>query len=223
MLDSLNLFENGLLILVVLVSSIICSTILIVTNPKISKIWWIIRWTGISLLYPNKFISKDYVDNIPFILPNNSGIITFIGITIFLLYDLMIGTKKGRQVRKKFRILPKLMPLNNETEEIITENLDGSNRQLKGELIKNERQILKELLGEDSPGELNELEEADGMIISEEEEPIPLANQNFAAMKGKIESVAKEQEYCAMCSKPVEKKWKVCPFCGEFLEIYDND
>ena len=78
----------------------------------------------------------------------NIHIILIVLICMFLIYILLTKTKKGRAVRKKFRILPKLIPLEDEYEADVKEpeNLDGSNRQLKGEIIENEHEILNELL-----------------------------------------------------------------------------
>ncbi|MDP6334579.1 MAG: hypothetical protein QF479_08100, partial [Candidatus Poseidoniaceae archaeon] len=55
---------------------------------------------------------------------------------LILVYFLLTKTRRGREVRKRFRILPKLMPLDDDYETNIEEpeNLDGSNRQLKGEI-----------------------------------------------------------------------------------------
>ena len=138
--------------------------------------------------------------------------------------DVYKRQKKGRAVRKKFRILPKLIPLEDEYEADVKEpeNLDGSNRQLKGEIIENEHEILNELLNQEGTEELNDFEEDDLMSIEEHDQNVPLPNQNFNSMKGQIKSVSEEQEFCAECKKPVNPEWKACPFCGEFLEEYEN-
>ena len=70
--------------------------------------------------------------------------------------------------------------------------------------------------------ELNDFEEDDLMSIEEHDQNVPLPNQNFSSMKGQIKSVSEEQEFCAECKKPVKPEWKACPFCGEFLEEYEN-
>ena len=155
---------------------------------------------------------------------DNNQVILIIVIAVILLYLLLTKTQRGREVRKKFRILPQLIPLEEEYETEIkeTEELDGSNRQLKGELIENEHDILNELLGNKEPEELDDFNEEDALLFKEQEETIPLPNQNFGNMNEHINSASENQEYCASCNKPVKSEWKACPFCGEFLEIYED-
>ena len=69
---------------------------------------------------------------------------------------------------------------------------------------------------------LGDFDEEDTMSIHEHDENIPLANQNFSSMSGQVKSVSDEQEFCAVCKKPVKPEWKACPFCGEFLEEYED-
>ncbi len=141
-----------------------------------------------------------------------------------LIYLILTKTKRGRSVRKKFRILPQLIPLDEEYETEIEkpQNLDGSNRQLKGEIIENEHHILNELLGQEGTEELSGFDEEDAITIEEQDLNVPLHNQNFSNMKGKVTNASDEQEFCAECKKPVKPDWKACPFCGEFLEIYED-
>ena len=143
---------------------------------------------------------------------------------LILVYFLLTKTQRGREVRKKFRILPKLIPLDDDYETDIkeTEDLDGSNRQLKGEIIDNEHDILNQLLGQEGTEELSGFEDEDAVPAEEQNQNIPLANQNFNSMSGQKKSVSDEQEFCAECKKPVKAEWKACPFCGEFLEIYED-
>ena len=143
---------------------------------------------------------------------------------LILLYFLLTKTQRGREVRKRFRILPKLIPLDDDYETNIEEpeNLDGSNRQLKGEIIDNEHKILNQLLGQEGTEELSGFEDEDAVPAEEQDQKLPLANQNFNSMSGQIKSISDEQEFCAECKKPVKAEWKACPFCGEFLEIYEN-
>ena len=143
---------------------------------------------------------------------------------LILVYFLLTKTQKGREVRKKFRILPKLIPLDDDYETDIkeTEDLDGSNRQLKGEIIDNEHDILNQLLRQEGTEELSGFEDEDAVPAEEQGRNIPLANQNFNSMSGQIKSVSDEQEFCAECKKPVKAEWKACPFCGKFLEIYED-
>ena len=154
----------------------------------------------------------------------SNQIIIIIGIAVILLYIILTKTQRGREVRKKFRILPKLIPLEEEyvTEIKEPENLDGSNRQLKGEIIQNEHDILNDLLGNNVPEKLDGFNEEDAVIFKEQEEIMPLPNQNFGNMNEHINSATENQEYCASCNKPVKSEWKACPFCGEFLEIYEE-
>lgn len=143
---------------------------------------------------------------------------------LILLYFLLTKTQRGREVRKRFRILPKLIPLDDDYETNIEEpeNLDGSNRQLKGEIIDNEHKILNQLLGQEGTEELSGFEDEDAVPAEEQDRNVPLANQNFNSMSGQIKSISDEQEFCAECKKPVKAEWKACPFCGEFLEIYEE-
>jgi len=143
---------------------------------------------------------------------------------LILLYFLLTKTQRGREVRKRFRILPKLIPLDDDYETNIEEpeNLDGSNRQLKGEIIDNEHKILNQLLGQEGTEELSGFEDEDAVPAEEQDQKVPLANQNFNSMSGQIKSISDEQVFCAECKKPVKAEWKACPFCGEFLEIYED-
>ena len=143
---------------------------------------------------------------------------------LILLYFLLTKTQRGIEVRKRFRILPKLIPLDDDYETNIEEpeNLDGSNRQLKGEIIDNEHNILNQLLGQEGTEELSGFEDEDAVPAKEQDQNVPLANQNFNSMSGQIKSISDEQEFCAECKKPVKAEWKACPFCGEFLEIYEE-
>lgn len=155
---------------------------------------------------------------------DSNQIILIVVVAVILLYLVLTKTQRGRDVRKKFRILPKLIPLEDEYEAEIEEpeNLDGSNRQLKGEIIENEHDILNRLLGNNEPEKLDGFNEEDAVIFKEQEETIPLPNQNFEDMKDHNNSASENQEYCASCNKPVKTEWKACPFCGEFLEIYED-
>lgn len=156
---------------------------------------------------------------------DNLQIILIVGVAMLLLYLVLTKTQRGRDVRRKFRILPKLIPIEDYDEIKIKnpEKIDGSQRQLKNEIIDNEHEILKNLVGEDSPEILSGFDESDAQTIPEEEENIPLANQNFPDIKGKVENAAEGLEYCAECTKPVKKEWKACPYCGEFLEVYESE
>ena len=150
-------------------------------------------------------------------------VILILVVALVLLYFILTKTQRGREVRKKFRILPRLIPLDDDYDTDIDEpeNLDGSNRQLKGEIIDNEHDILNQLLGQEGTEELSGFEDEDAVPAEEQDQNIPLANQNFNSMSGQIKSISDEQEFCAECKKPVKNEWKACPFCGVFLEIKD--
>ena len=150
-------------------------------------------------------------------------VILILVVALVLLYFILTKTQRGREVRKKFRILPRLIPLDDDYETDIDEpeNLDGSNRQLKGEIIDNEHDILNQLLRQEGTEELSGFEDEDAVPAEEQDQNIPLANQNFNSMSGQIKSISDEQEFCAECKKPVKNEWKACPFCGVFLEIKD--
>jgi len=151
-------------------------------------------------------------------------IVVLLVLVLIILYFLLTKTQRGREVRKKFRILPKLIPIDDEYETHVEEpeNLDGSNRQLKGEIIENEHDILNDLLGQTGTKELSDFEDDDAISIEELEQEVPLPNQNFNSMSGQVKSISDEQEFCAECKKPVKPEWKACPFCGEFLEEYET-
>ena len=144
--------------------------------------------------------------------------------SLIFIYLILTKTKRGRSVRKRFRVLPQLIPIDDEYETEIKkpQNLDGSSRQLKGEIIEDEHKILNELLGQKNTEELSGFDEEDAATIEELDMNVPLHNQNFSSMKGKVTNAADEQEFCAECKKPVKPEWKACPFCGEFLEIYED-
>ena len=144
--------------------------------------------------------------------------------SLIFIYLILTKTKRGRSVRRKFRVLPQLIPIDDEYETEIKkpQNLDGSSRQLKGEIIEDEHKILNELLGQKNTEELSGFDEEDAATIEEQDMNVPLHNQNFSSMKGKVTNAADEQEFCAECKKPVKPEWKACPFCGEFLEIYED-
>ena len=144
--------------------------------------------------------------------------------SLIFIYLILTKTKRGRSVRKRFRVLPQLIPIDDEYETEIKkpQNLDGSSRQLKGEIIEDEHKILNELLGQKNTEELSGFDEEDAATIEEQDMNVPLHNQNFSSMKGKVTNAADEQEFCAECKKPVKPEWKACPFCGEFLEIYED-
>ena len=76
---------------------------------------------------------KNQIENL-----TTQNILLMLGIGIVLLYILLTNTKRGRAVRKKFRILPRLIPIEDDYETDVKkpENLDGSSRQLKGEIIE---------------------------------------------------------------------------------------
>ena len=162
---------------------------------------------------------KNQIENLTF-----ENIIVLLVLSLIIIYFLLTKTHRGREVRKKFRILPKLIPIDEEYETNIEEpkNLDGSNRQLKGEIIENEHKILNDLLGQTGTEELSGFQDDDAISIQEQDQEIPLPNQNFSSMGGQVRSISDEQEFCAECKKPVKPEWKACPFCGEFLEEYET-
>ena len=172
--------------------------------------------TDISRMLEN---IKNQIENLTI-----QDVILMLVAALILLYFLLTKTQRGREVRKRFRILPKLIPLDDDYETNIEEpeNLDGSNRQLKGEIIDNEHKILNQLLGQEGTEELSGFEDEDAVPAEEQDQNVPLANQNFNNMSGEIKSISDEQEFCAECKKPVKAEWKACPFCGEFLEIYED-
>ena len=161
---------------------------------------------------------KNQVENLTI-----QDVILILVVALVLLYFILTKTQRGREVRKKFRILPRLIPLDDDYDTDIDEpeNLDGSNRQLKGEIIDNEHDILNQLLRQEGTEELSGFEDEDAVPAEEQDQNVPLANQNFNSMSGQIKSISDEQEFCAECKKPVKTEWKACPFCGEFLEIKD--
>jgi len=162
---------------------------------------------------------KNQIENLTF-----ENIIILLVLVLIIFYFILTKTQRGIEVRKRFRILPKLIPIDNEYETNIEkpENLDGSNRQLKGEIIKNEHEILNELLNQTGTDELSDFEDDDAISIQEQEQEFSLPNQNFNSISGKVKPISEEQEFCAECKKPVKPEWKACPFCGIFLEEYED-
>ena len=223
MLEQLTVLNNGLLILILLLASLICSAVITLSNPKVSRLLWTGRWGVLTFLYPQRYVHPDYADLMLFELPNDSSILIVFGVCIFLFYDLITGTKRGRRVRRKFRILPQLIPVNGYDDVEIEEagNVDGSSRQLKGEIMQNEREILQGLLGQETPEELGEFRDDNATVLADEEETVPLANQNFPNIGGIVENATDSLEFCMSCDKPVKKEWKACPFCGELFVIQE--
>ena len=212
------ILDNGLLIFAIFLSSLICSLMLIVTNKNKSFLFWAIRWSIAVLILPQKYIENIYELSIPFRFPLDTPT-PFVGITLFfLIFDLFTGTKRGKKLSKKFKPLPKLVPLEKVIEE---EQVDGSSRQVTNEIIDNEHEILDELVGNLSSNKLNELQEEYGEKINSNDTTMPLANQNFPEIEGAISSAEQEQGYCGHCNEPVKNEWKACPLCGEFLEEYE--
>jgi len=213
-----NTLDSGLLIFSIFSALSLCSLIVTITNKNKSFLFWIFKWSVILLLFPHKYFNEDIVQSIPF----DSSIETSIPIVLisflFFSYDLITGTKRGKKVSKKFKIIPKLFPLEEIKEK---EQVDGTTRQVTKEIIDNEHQILEELVGNLSPNNLDELEEGYGVKLSNIDEKVPLANQNFPEIEGKLDSAEEDQEYCGKCNGPVRSEWKACPLCGEFLEVYE--
>ena len=224
MLEQLEVLDNGLLILILLLASLICSAVITLPNPKVSRLLWTGRWGVLTLLYPQRYVHPDYADLMPFELPNDLSVLIVFGVCLFLFYDLITGTKRGRQVRRKFRILPQLIPVDGYDGVEIEEagDVDGSSRQLKGEIIQNEREILQGLLGQEAPEELGEFGDENATTLADEEETVPLANQNFPDIGGIVEDATDGLEFCMSCDKPVKKEWKACPFCGELFEMQED-
>ena len=217
-IKELEVLDNGLLILVIVLASVFCSLVLTLTNKKKSNIIWLMKWSIVILLYPHKYIQEDFIPNIPFNSFTQNPLPIMCTTLIILIYDLISGTKRGRKVSKKFRILPKLIPLDEYKEK---EQVDGTSRQITNEIIENEHDILEELVGNLSNSKLNEFGEDDGEDFSNVKETMPLANQNFPEIGGENKIAEENQEYCGNCNEPVKSEWKACPFCGEFLEILE--
>ena len=176
------------------------------------------KWSIVILLYPHKYIQENFIPDIPFDSFTQNPLPIICTTLIILIYDLISGTKRGRKVSKKFRIIPKLIPIDEYKEK---EQVDGTSRQITNEIIENEHEILEELVGNLSNNKLNELGEDDGETFSEVKETMPLANQNFPEIGGENKVAEENQEYCGNCNEPVKSEWKACPFCGEFLEILE--
>lgn len=213
-----NIFDSGLLLFAIFSASSLCSLMLTITNKGKSFLFWILKWFITALLFPHKFIRNDILQSIPFNSPIETSIPIVLVIFLFLSHDLISGTKRGKKVSQKFKIIPKLFPLE-EIEE--KEQIDGTARQVTKEIIDNEHEILEELVGNLSPSNLDVLEEGYGEKISKLDEKMPLANQNFPELGGQVDSAEEDQEYCGKCNEPVKKEWKACPLCGEFLEVYE--
>lgn len=212
------ILDNGLLIFAVFSASSLCSLMLTITNKNKSFLFWCIRWSVVALLLPHKYIEASYDMNFPFVSPIETSI-PFVSIAlIFLIFDLFTGNRKGKKTSKKLKPLPELVPLEKAIEE---EQVDGTSRQVTNEIIEDEHELLDELIGNLSSNNLDELKEGYGEKLSSMDEKMPLANQNFPEIQGKIDSAEEGQEYCGNCNEPVKREWKACPLCGEFLEEYE--
>ena len=218
MTKELDVLDNGLLVLVIVLASVLCSLVITLSNKKKTNIIWLMKWSIMLLLYPHKYVQEDLILKIPFDSFVQNPLPIICATLILLMYDLISGTKRGRRVSKKFRIIPKLVPLDEYKEK---EQVDGTSRQITKEIIENEHEILEELVGNLSNSELSEFGEDDGKTFSDIEESMPLANQNFPEMGGETKAAEENQEYCGNCNEPVKGEWKACPFCGEFLEIFE--
>lgn len=166
----------------------------------------------------NDFTTEEMQNQIENLTTND---ILLIVISCFLLmYIILTRTKRGRAVRKKFKILPSLIPIEDDykTEVRTAEKVDGSSRQLKGEIIQNEHDILNELLGQNGTEQLADFDVTEALVFDEQDENIPLANQNLALNDEDTSYQFSDEEKCSNCDKSVEPEWKACPFCGEFIE-----
>ena len=213
-----NILDSGLLLFAIFSASSLCSLMLTITNKNKSFLFWLIKWFFTALLFPHKFFGNDILQSVPFDSPIQTSIPIVLLTFLFLSYDLISGTSRGKKVSKKFKVIPKLFPIEEIKEN---EQVDGTTRQVTKEIIDNEHEILEELVGNLSPSNLNEFEEGHGEKLSKIDENLPLANQNFPELGGKIDSAEEGQEYCGNCNEPVKNEWKACPLCGEFLEVYD--
>ena len=210
--------DNGLLLFAIFSSACLCSLMLIVTNKHKSFMFWVLRWIFVLLILPQKYIESVYDVSFHFEYQIDTPT-PFVVITLlFLIFDLFTGTSRGKKLSKKFKPLPTLVPLEKIIEE---EQVDGTTRQVTNEIIENEHEILDELIGNLSPNKLDELQEGYGEKLSSIDEKMPLANQNFPEIGGKVLSAEQGQEYCGNCNEPVKSEWKACPLCGEFLEEYE--
>ena len=110
---------------------------------------------------------KNQVENLTI-----QDVILILVVALVLLYFILTKTQRGREVRKKFRILPRLIPLDDDYDTDIDEpeNLDGSNRQLKGEIIDNEHDILNQLLRQEGTEELSGFEDEDAVPAEEQDQ-----------------------------------------------------
>ena len=169
-------------------------------------------------LLPHRYFESILDQNIPFESPIESPML-FVFITLFFLFfDLMSGNSNRMKKTNKFKKVAKLIPLEQAVEE---ESVDGTSRQVTKEIISNEHELLDELIGNLGSSTSGELEEGYGEKLSEMDEKLPLANQNFPEIEGKIDVAESNQEYCGSCNEPVKGEWKACPFCGEFLDEYE--
>ena len=169
-------------------------------------------------LLPHRYFESILDQNIPFELPIESPIF-FVFITLFFLFfDLMTGNSNRMKKTNKFKKVAKLIPLEQAVEE---ESVDGTSRQVTKEIISNEHELLDELIGNLGSSNSGELEEGYGEKLSKMDEKLPLANQNFPEIEGKIDVAESNQEYCGSCNEPVKEEWKACPYCGEFLDEYE--
>ena len=211
-------FDSGLLLSVIFASSLICSLLLVLTNKRKSFFSWLLRWIFVIFLLPHRYFESKLGYNIPFASPIESPMFFVLLTLFFLLFDLMSGNSNRKKTSNKFKKVAKLIPLEQAVEE---ESVDGTSRQVTKEIVSNEHELLEELLGNLGSDTSGRLEEGYGEKLSKMDEKLPLANQNFPEIEGKIDIAESNQEYCGSCNKPVKVEWKACPFCGEFLDEYE--
>ena len=216
--DIEDFLDSGLLLFAIFVSSSLCSLLLILTNKRKSFFFWLLRWVFVMFLLPHRYFESILDQNIPFESPIESPKL-FVFITLFFLFfDLMTGNSNRMKKTNKFKKVAKLIPLEQAVEE---ESVDGTSRQVTKEIISNEHELLDELIGNLGSSNSGELEEGYGEKLSKMDEKLPLANQNFPEIEGKIDVAESNQEYCGSCNEPVKEEWKACPYCGEFLDEYE--
>ena len=62
---------------------------------------------------PHKYIEANYDANLPFVSPIETAVPFVSTALTFLVFDLFTGNRKSKKTLKKFKPLPKLVPLSN--------------------------------------------------------------------------------------------------------------
>nr|AIF05322.1 hypothetical protein [uncultured marine group II/III euryarchaeote KM3_181_H05] len=172
------------------------SWLLLRRNREYRLRFGIYRWLAVAALFPLAFIPL-------------SGPLFMVAALLSALWDTA-RVAQTSQDRKGKRAQAPVLEVIEAPEEVI----DGGDRQLTGEVLPDERELLDELLEETTPDALGELAPGEGKLLEGEfEETQVLANRQSEASELQPLPTAS----CPGCDAAVEENWKACPSCGASL------